>query len=73
MTLAALTASHLNSAIINGKDADDMIDEYHNSYMTKDDVGLKGTVSVLLSVLDQIKMYPSKADDSKSEQRTENT
>lgn len=70
LALAAFTASHSNSAIIDGQDAADMIDEYQNSYMTKTNAGLKGAASALLSSLGHIKEYPTKAEDSQSELRT---
>jgi len=69
LILAALTASHTNSSFFNGEDSGDMIEEYQQAYMTKNDAALKGAVSVLLSAVYPNLTYPSRADDSQSDVR----
>jgi hypothetical protein len=41
LALAALSCSHTNASFINGEDSGDMIEEYQQAYMTKDDTALK--------------------------------
>lgn len=54
--LACLSGSHTNSAIINGKDAGDMVEEYQQSYMTKEKGGLKCGAAVMLTALSDIEV-----------------
>ncbi|OWZ12366.1 hypothetical protein PHMEG_00014489 [Phytophthora megakarya] len=69
LVLAALTCSHTNSSIINGEDSGDMVEEYQQAYMTKDDVALKGAAAALMGAILHEKTFPSRASDSKSELR----
>ncbi|OWZ23122.1 LOW QUALITY PROTEIN: hypothetical protein PHMEG_0002044 [Phytophthora megakarya] len=66
LILAALTCSHTNSSVINGVDCGDMIDEYQQAYMTKDDVALKSAASALHSALEHNVKFPSHADNSQT-------
>lgn len=62
--LAALSGSHTNSAIMSGKDAGDMVEEYQQAYMTKEKGGLKCSAAVMLTALNDIEKYPSVAEDT---------
>ncbi|KAJ8520271.1 hypothetical protein ON010_g17965 [Phytophthora cinnamomi] len=64
LSRACLTASHTNSAITNGEDAGDMVEEYQQSYMTKEKGGLKRAAAAMHTALTEILKYPSVADDS---------
>ena len=66
LLLAATTMSHTNSAVITGEDPGDMIEEYQEAYMTKNDIALKGACSALLSAIEHLSQYPSRAEDATS-------
>ncbi|KAE9026896.1 hypothetical protein PR001_g10721 [Phytophthora rubi] len=51
LSLACLSRSHTNSAISNGLDSGDMVEEYQHSYMTKEKGGLKSSAAVMLTAL----------------------
>ncbi|KAF1776697.1 hypothetical protein JG687_00001090 [Phytophthora cactorum] len=51
LLLAARTGSHANASVINGENSGDMIEEYQQAYMTKDELSLKGAASALLSTI----------------------
>jgi len=69
LTLASTIMSHTNSAIVNGEDAGDMIEEYQENYMTKNDVALKGAALALLAAIEHMAKFPSKSDNSNTELR----
>ncbi|KAG1703379.1 hypothetical protein DVH05_007327 [Phytophthora capsici] len=64
LPLACLSASHTNSAIMNSEDAADMVEEYQQSYMTKEQGGLKSATAVMHVAISHILKYPSVAEDS---------
>lgn len=68
-SLACISKSHTNSAIINGLDAANMVEEYQHSYMTKEKGGLKSSAAVMLTALRDMQKYPSVADDSNTVER----
>lgn len=69
ISLACLSRSYTNSAIISGLDAENMVEEYQHSYMTKEKGGLKGSAAVMLTAVRDMEKYPSVAEDSGTYER----
>ncbi|KUG01982.1 hypothetical protein AM587_10008008 [Phytophthora nicotianae] len=70
LSLACLTDSHTNSAIMSGEDAGDMVEEYQQAYMTKEKGGLKHAISAMHSAISHILKFPSVAPDTGTDLRT---
>ncbi|KAF4133827.1 hypothetical protein GN958_ATG17164 [Phytophthora infestans] len=63
LALACLSCSHTSSAVMNGEDAGDMVEEYQQAYMTKEKGGLKHAPTVMYTALTDIQKFPSVAED----------
>ncbi|GMF32964.1 unnamed protein product [Phytophthora fragariaefolia] len=60
--LAAFTASHTNSSIMNGADAGTAVEESQLACMTKEGAELKNTAVVMLTALEHISKFPPTND-----------
>ncbi|EGZ08101.1 hypothetical protein PHYSODRAFT_306172 [Phytophthora sojae] len=69
LVLATLTVSHTNSSVINGESSGDMVEEYQEAYMAKNQIALKGAATALLGAIEYENKFPSRAEDSKSNLR----
>ncbi|KAG6952293.1 hypothetical protein JG688_00013347 [Phytophthora aleatoria] len=70
LSLACLTRSHTNSAVMDGMDAGNMVEEYQQSYMTKEKGGLKFATTAMHTAISDILKYLSLAEDSGTDRRT---
>ncbi|KAG6949905.1 hypothetical protein JG687_00014556 [Phytophthora cactorum] len=71
LSLAFLTRSHTNSAVMDGMDAGNMVEEYQqSSYMTKEKGGLKFANTAMHTAISDILEYLSLAEDSGTNLRT---
>ncbi|KAG3202000.1 hypothetical protein PC128_g3504 [Phytophthora cactorum] len=71
LSLACLTRSHTNSAVMDGMDAGNMVEEYQqSSYMTKEKGGLKFATTAMHTAISDILEYLSLAEDSGTNLRT---
>ncbi|POM66525.1 Hypothetical protein PHPALM_17604 [Phytophthora palmivora] len=66
LPLSLLSRSHTNASIISCEDAGDSVQEYQRNYMTKDSGGLQNTASIFMAAVDEVRKYPSSADDRES-------
>lgn len=66
LALSSLSQSPTNASVILCEDTGDCVQAYQRNYMTKESGGLQNTASVFVSAVDELRKYPSSADDKHS-------
>ena len=60
---------HNNASVINGEDSGEAVEQYEQSYMTKEGAPLRQAASVMLAAMEHIEKNPSVAEDKGTDTR----